>query len=1011
MRFIWKKSMINSQAPMHEMNLAQKGVERMKRYSRVAAAFMAVSMAVSMSFPAAATSRTQSHWAQSYLQKWNDYGIINGDETGDLMPDKPTTRAELAVMMNAIMDYQVKAGNNYLDVENSSWYADPILKASAAGLLSGYPGGFMKPNQSITRQEAMIMMANVLELDTSNAPAAGYLDSAEIASWAQGAVNAMTEKGYIGGFDGKFRPNDPITRAEIAVIFTNIFSAYLSQPGTYTDNVDGNVVIACAGVNLKGQTITGDLIIADGVGEGNVSLDNVTVKGKIIVRGGGEHSILMNNVRVGGGVIVNKLDGRVRIVTSGNTRVTTTILESGAILVGDGFETVLIPAEIAAGQVVELDGNFTELINHSSNVSIHADGRIDSISASVPTNITGDDVKIGQVTGNSDVSLNDTTVPSGGTSTGGSQSSGGSSGSGGSSTPDDDDDEGETPTYGITLNTTTLDLKVDGTQQLSATVTLPEGQDQTVTWTSSDDSIATVSDSGLVTGVASGSATITASVQNNTYSATCAVTVTETEVNPDPEEPDEGWNESTNTDARFAEGYPICSTTETGKVEMKVKLDSASAESPVEVYMVVNQANSGSETDSNAVIHGHAGTDHMIWVDAVRYLKVTDTEEHTIQTNVQVDGDQDIDVHFVLKDQNGTSAQPTTVVYGKTLTAEVDQVAPYVMSAYINQARNAIYLHIHGDLDSSSVPAASAFILSGIDGAAITDVTIDQIDGLSADDANTWYIKLDVSGMNSNTDITGLTVHYNPDNAENPIQDNATIPNQTKAFNMGVGSATIQLQSEDIYVSSTGQYIYFETTHNEYFFKDTDPFTVTVTNSRGDVIQYKENGKSWANSGSGMQMWLERTSGPELTEDETVTVTLTPTNGMVDYAMDPIIAPIIGTGTAADSAISISEAVYDRSENKLRIYINGNINPSSIFACSFQLKDPSGNLYPLRGMLDCDSIEEVLTADDKNLVVAPSTGWTLIYKVQHENVSSHAIVVDMSGEPLAETETTIKEPV
>ena len=1011
MHFIWKKSMINSQAPMHEMNLAQKGVERMKKYSRVAAAFMAVSMAVSMSFPAAATSRTQSHWAQSYLQKWNDYGIINGDETGDLMPDKPTTRAELAVMMNAIMDYQVKAGNNYTDVESSSWYADPILKASAAGLLSGYPGGLMKPNQSITRQEATIMMANVLELDTSNAPAAGYLDSAEIASWAQGAVNAMTEKGYIGGFDGKFRPNDPITRAEIAVIFTNIFSAYLSQPGTYTDNVDGNVVIACAGVNLKGQTITGDLIIADGVGEGNVSLDNVTVKGKIIVRGGGEHSILMNNVRVGGGVIVNKLDGRVRIVTSGNTRVTTTILESGAILVGDGFETVLIPAEIAAGQVVELDGNFTELINHSSNVSIHADGRIDSISASVPTNITGDDVKIGQVTGNSDVSLNDTTVPSGGTSTGGSQSSGGSSGSGGSSTPDDDD-EGETPTYGITLNTTTLDLKVDGTQQLSATVTLPEGQDQTVIWTSSDDSIATVSDSGLVTGVASGSATITASVQDKTYSATCAVTVTETEVNPDPEEPDEGWNESTNTDARFAEGYPICSTTETGKVEMKVKLDSASAESPVEVYMVVNQINSGSKTDSNAVIHGHAGTEHMIWVDATRYLKVTDTEEHTIQTEVEVNGDQDIDVHFVLKDQTGTSEQPTTVVYGKTLTAEVDQIAPYVMSAYINQARDTIYLHIHGDLDSKSVPATSAFTLSGIDSAAITSVAIGQEEDPNPSfRSSLWYIKLGVSGMGADTEITGLKLHYDPTQTTTPIQDNATIPNQTQAFNMGVGSAEIKLEPEDIYVSSTGQYIYFKTTHSEYYLKDTDSFTVTVTNSSGAVIEYKETGNSWANSGSGMQMWLERTGGAEIGEDKTVTVTLTPTNGMVDYAMDPITAPIVGTDTAADSAISIKEAVYDKSWGELRIYINGNINPSSIFACSFQLKDPSGNLYPLRGMLDCDSIEGVLTADDKNLTVAPSKGWTLIYKVQHENVSSDQIVIDMSGEPLAETTTIIKEPV
>ena len=162
-------------------------------------------------------------------------------------------------------------------------------------------------------------------------------------------------------------------------------------------------------------------------------------------------------------------------------------------------------------------------------------------------------------------------------------------------------------------------------------------------------------------------------------------------------------------------------------------------------------------------------------------------------------------------------------------------------------------------------------------------------------------------------------------------------------------------------------------------------------------------------------MWLERTSGPELNKDESVTVTLTSADGMVDYAMDPITALIVGTGTAADSAISLEEAVYDPRAQELRIYINGNVNSSSIsnsiFACSFQLKDPSGNLYPLRGMLSYDSYQEtpVLVADDKNLTVAPSTGWKLIYKVQHENISSDQIVVDMSGEPLAETEIFISK--
>jgi hypothetical protein len=80
-------------------------------------------------------------------------------------------------------------------------------------------------------------------------------------------------------------------------------------------------------------------------------------------------------------------------------------------------------------------------------------------------------------------------------------------------------------TPGVTLNKSTASIAVDGTETLTAT-TVPAGQ--TVTWTSSDDEVATVS-GGVVTGVAAGTATITASitVDGQTYTATCAVTVTE----------------------------------------------------------------------------------------------------------------------------------------------------------------------------------------------------------------------------------------------------------------------------------------------------------------------------------------------------------------------------------------------------------------------------------------------------------------------------------------------------
>ena len=76
----------------------------------------------------------------------------------------------------------------------------------------------------------------------------------------------------------------------------------------------------------------------------------------------------------------------------------------------------------------------------------------------------------------------------------------------------------------VTLNKTTTSIKVGANETLTATVT-PEGASQTVTWSSSDDTKATVDASGKVTAVAEGTATITAKTANN-KSATCTVTVT-----------------------------------------------------------------------------------------------------------------------------------------------------------------------------------------------------------------------------------------------------------------------------------------------------------------------------------------------------------------------------------------------------------------------------------------------------------------------------------------------------
>ena len=78
---------------------------------------------------------------------------------------------------------------------------------------------------------------------------------------------------------------------------------------------------------------------------------------------------------------------------------------------------------------------------------------------------------------------------------------------------------------GITLNTNSISLPMGNTRQLTATVTPNDATNKTVTWSSSDPAVATVSNTGLVTGVTVGSATITATASNG-LTATCSVTVT-----------------------------------------------------------------------------------------------------------------------------------------------------------------------------------------------------------------------------------------------------------------------------------------------------------------------------------------------------------------------------------------------------------------------------------------------------------------------------------------------------
>ncbi|WP_409968586.1 S-layer homology domain-containing protein [Bengtsoniella intestinalis] len=223
----------------------------------------------------------EGHWAQEVIEKWSeDYQIIQGYEDETFRPDDSITRGAFAGILNRFLNYQTASpASTFTDIADSFWATD-ILKLNAAGVMLGDQGLSM-PSATITRQEAVVMIARAFDIENTYGSVVSYDDKADFASYALDSVAAMEIRGYItDSEDGNFRPRDPITRAEMLNILNNMIDTVIQDSGTYTEDVDGTVLLSTGGVSIKDCTIAGDVIVAPGVVE-SVTLTNVTVEGEL----------------------------------------------------------------------------------------------------------------------------------------------------------------------------------------------------------------------------------------------------------------------------------------------------------------------------------------------------------------------------------------------------------------------------------------------------------------------------------------------------------------------------------------------------------------------------------------------------------------------------------------------------------------------------------------------------------------------------------------------------------
>ena len=291
---------------------------------RILALFLAVVTCLSLAVSASAASISDfkdvdtKAWYAEAVTAAVDNGLLYGKSKTQLDPNGLLTRAEMAAITNRSFGcYKTADISAYKDVAKSKWYYKDVALAVQMGTYNGRSSSAMAPDAPISRQEAMTVVARALELDYdsySKTDLSTFSDRSEISNWALPYVRAMVGADYIHGRGKVLAPLDNITRAEFAQIFYNIIGTYVVSKGTYDKDIKGSVLIRTDDVELKNLTVDGDLIIGCGAADGKITLDNVTVKGRLLVWGGGTKAVYCNAGTNMPAVVVARVDDAVKVI-------------------------------------------------------------------------------------------------------------------------------------------------------------------------------------------------------------------------------------------------------------------------------------------------------------------------------------------------------------------------------------------------------------------------------------------------------------------------------------------------------------------------------------------------------------------------------------------------------------------------------------------------------------------------------------------------------------------------
>ncbi|TFB14218.1 S-layer homology domain-containing protein [Filobacillus milosensis] len=176
-------------------------------------------------------SDMEDHWAKDSVTNLAGSMIVKGVSDDEYAPEREVTRAEFVAMLTRTlgltMNDQARLAK-FSDVNSSDWYHDGIYAAKDVRLISGYGDGNYRPNDTINREEVMVIAVRALNLVNGNQEIAGenlteFNDTSDVSEWAKDKVNLAVGLEIVNGRTSTtLAPKATVTRAEAAVIIERL---------------------------------------------------------------------------------------------------------------------------------------------------------------------------------------------------------------------------------------------------------------------------------------------------------------------------------------------------------------------------------------------------------------------------------------------------------------------------------------------------------------------------------------------------------------------------------------------------------------------------------------------------------------------------------------------------------------------------------------------------------------------------------------------------------------------